>query len=751
MRNFLKVRTWKRMLALVCSSMMICGGFLTAYAQESAEMETDAVETEEQLMDRVDEILAQMTLEDKIAQMIMPAIRTWDEEAVTQLSAFPKVAEALRRHQYGGIILFGQNVTGAGQVAALIQDLQANNLENENTKVHIPYFMAADEEGGIVVRLADGTRMTGSMAIGATGEKAEENAEKTGRVIGEEMAAAGFNVNFAPDIDVNNNPANPVIGTRSFSDDPRLVATLGKAWTRGQSESNVIATYKHFPGHGDTGVDSHIGTPSVEKTYDQIKELELIPFASAIEDGAEMIMTAHITYPQIDDEVVFGDGETKGYFPATMSKKMVQGILREELGYDGVVVTDALEMDAIRTAKLVRGEEDSTQYRVNVAKEVILAGVDILLIPTDLNSEEAVTFYDEYIDALEKMVEDGEIPKERIDESVTRILKLKGRHGILDADPGKDPQETIKRAEDVIGSDAHHDVEMEIAKQAITLLKNEGDTIPFTKEDRRIVFLGRQKEDAWTIEYALDQLREQGILDNGTQITVDYYYDIETGENQLHYTDEMKQAISEANVVVGFTKTYSLSALEEDSEQYQGIALAMGDTHASGGRFVLLSDNLPYDAARYQEADAILLAYMGSGLDMDPTARTQNDSSPGPYNANVVAAIHAMFGDGEITGTLPVQIPQIITAQDGSLAYSDQILYERGYGLFLADEAYLQAEAEPVEVDSSGLIEEGSRPEQETENPQSSDEEDEYEDYEEEYEEYFEEGDTEAPILDDTL
>ncbi len=686
-------KAWKRTMSLTVSLMMLGCGPLTAYAEDSAGTVTGTENA-----GSIEGMLSSMTLDDKISQMIIPAVRSWDDVNLTDLSACPELEEALRRHQYGGIILFGPNITEPGQVAALVQQLQTNNLENTQTAVHIPYFMAADEEGGIVVRLNGGTRMTGSMAIGATGENALSNAEMTGWVLGEEMAAAGFNVDFAPDIDVNNNAANPVIGTRSFSDDPAKVAALGTAWAGGLSESGVIATYKHFPGHGDTAVDSHIGTPSVEKTYDQIKEMELIPFAAAIEDGAEMIMTAHITYPLIDDEVVFGDGETKGYYPATMSKKIITDILRGDMGYDGVVVTDALEMDAIRTAGLVPGEEDSTEYRANVAQKVINAGIDILLLPCDMNCAEAVSFYDAYIEALAAMVEDGTIPLERIDESVTRILKLKEEYGILDTEQyGADPEETINHAREVIGSDEHHAIEMEIAKQAITLLKDEEGILPLTPEVKKIVFLGRQPEDAYTIRYALERLKENGIIgenaqiddlvsgkrtgsdDAETKITIDYYYDPSAEENKLHYTQELQDAIRQADVVIGFTKTYNLGALEETSEQYQGISRAIEDIHKAGGRFVLLSDNLPYDAARYQDADAILLAYMGAGLDMDPTQRSKDSGNMGSYNANVVAAIQMIFGDGIPSGTLPVQIPEIGILDDGSLAYIDDILYNFGF------------------------------------------------------------------------
>ena len=695
MTNLFKKKTGKILLALVLSAMMIGNAFSAVYASETAEMAADAEHQES-----VEEILSSMTPDDKISQMIMPAIRTWNKENVTDLSAFPELMEALRAHQYGGIILYGSNVTNPGQVAALTGELQTNNLENTETSAHIPYFMAADEEGGIVVRLSGGTRMTGNMAIGATGEEALSNAEKTGRVMGEEMDAAGFNVDFAPVIDVNNNAANPVIGTRSFSDDPDTVAALGKAWIGGLSECGVIGSFKHFPGHGDTAVDSHIGTPSVEKTYDEIKETELVPFAAAIENGADMIMTAHITYPLIDDEVVYGDGVTKGFYPATMSKKMITDILRGDMGYDGVVVADALEMDAIRTAGLVPGEEDSTEYRANVAQKVIEAGIDIILLPCDLNGPEAAAFYDEYIDRLIAMTEDGTIPMERIDESVLRILKLKEKYGILDQEQyAVDREEAAAHAREVIGSDEHHAIEMEIARSAITLLKNEEETLPLTQDLKKIVFLGRQAEDAYTIRYALSRLKDQGIIDENVRIgnpmqedipgaegsetkyTIDFYYDPSQEEDKLHYTEELKKAISDADVLVAFTKTYNLDALAETSEQYQAVSRAIEDIHAAGGRAVLLSDNLPYDAARFQDADAILLAYMGSGLDMDPTQRVEGSGNMGAYNANIVAAIHMMFGDGTPVGTLPVQIPEIEITEDGNLTYSDRILYERGFGI----------------------------------------------------------------------
>ena len=589
----------------------------------------------------------------------------------------------MKKHQYGGIILFGCNITDNEQVTRLLYDLQENNAQNENASVHIPYLTPVDEEGGIVIRLNSGSRMTGNMAIGATPDPIG-NAEKTGEIIGEELAAAGFNTDYAPDIDVNNNPSNPVIGTRSFSDDPNMVAALGTAYAKGLSKSNIIATFKHYPGHGDTGVDSHIGTPSVDKTYDELRETELVPFKKAIENGADMIMTAHITYPLIDDEMTFGDGETKGFYPATMSRKMITDILRTEMGYKGVVVTDALEMDAIRTAGLVEGEEDSVEYSINIAEKVINAGVDILLIPADMKDEEALGFYDEYISGIEALVESGEISEDRIDESVKRILMLKTKYGIFDPTGNKqdkeDIEDKVQKSLNVIGSESHHNTEMGMAREAITLLKNDKDLLPLSGDAKNIVVLGRLEGDSATLKYAVDEMKNEGLIDETAEVTVDYYYN-SSADVKLNYTDEMKERISSADIVIGFSYASGSSALDRESEQYIGLNNAIEDVHKGGGRFILVSENLPYDAAIYQEADAIVLAYMGSGLNMDPTDKTESGTVTSAVNANIIAAIETIFGYNSPKGKLPVNIPVVEEKEDGTLEYGSDILYERGYGI----------------------------------------------------------------------
>ena len=629
---------------------------------------------------KIDKVIAGMSLDEKISQMIVPAIRTWDEENVTDIDAVPELKAALKKHQYGGIILFRSNFTGNEQITRLIYNLQKNNSEIEDVSTNIPYFMSVDEEGGIVIRLYSGTRMTGNMAIGATPDP-EGNALKTGEILGEELQAIGYNVNNAPDIDINSDPSNPVIGNRSFSDDPDLVARLGKAFADGLTKNNIIATYKHYPGHGDTDVDSHIGTPSVEKTYDEIKETELVPFKYAIENGADMIMTAHITFPNIDEEVTFADG-TKGYYPSTMSKKMINDILRTDLGFDGVVVTDALEMDAIRTAKLVPGEEDSSEYSVGIAEKVINAGVDMLLIPMDMNSADMVTFYDEYISGIADKVKSGAISEDRIDESVRRILLLKAKYGIFDPDNKMDLgdiDEKAKKAVEIVGSKAHHDAEMVMANEAITLLKNQDNLLPLSKDLKSVVILARQSGDLTNINYTISELQNDGFISKDTELKTYCYYD-SSADEKLIYTDEMKESIGKADAVIAFSYASGSGDLDKENEEFIALHNALSDAHEGGAKFILLSESLPYDAAIYSDADACVLAYLGSGLGVDPTDRGESNDGMLAINANIIAATKTIFGANEPKGKLPVNIPVVEEQKDGTLIYGTDYLYERGAG-----------------------------------------------------------------------
>ena len=329
---------------------------------------------------RVQELVADMTVRQKITQMLMPDFRKWQQEGqatqsdMTELNK--EVAEAVDKYDFGGVILFAENVKGTAQTLALTQALQQAAISNQANNGKLPLLLAIDQEGGIVYRLGSGTALPGNMAVGATRDP--ELANQAGQIIGRELSALGLNVNFAPVFDTNNNPQNPVIGLRSFSSDPKVVARLGTAMMEGIQKYNVAVAAKHFPGHGDTAVDSHTGLPLVDKSYAELEALELLPFKAAIDKNADMLMTAHIQYPQIEKDTVISKqtGETI-YIPATLSDDIITGIVRKKFGYKGVVVSDAMGMDAI--AKNF-GESEA-------AIMAIKSGVDVVLMPTVLRSK----------------------------------------------------------------------------------------------------------------------------------------------------------------------------------------------------------------------------------------------------------------------------------------------------------------------------------------------------------------------------
>ena len=269
---------------------------VNVYANEIvAQSEIDAI---------IKEKISKMTIEQKIGQMIQPDFRQWktsEDTTVQDLTVLnDEVKAVIDKYDLGGVILFANNVKETAQTATLVHDLQevVKNDESNN----IPLLITVDQEGGIVTRLGTGTNLPGNMALGAT--RSSKYAYNAGSIIGSELNSLGINVNFAPVLDVNNNPANPVINVRSISSDPNLVGTLGSALIKGIQDQGVVATAKHFPGHGDTATDSHYGLPIVDKSLEELNKTELVPFKTAIEEGVDMIMTAHIGMPQIEDEVI---------------------------------------------------------------------------------------------------------------------------------------------------------------------------------------------------------------------------------------------------------------------------------------------------------------------------------------------------------------------------------------------------------------------------------------------------------------
>ena len=239
----------------------------------------------------------------------------------------------IREYQVGNVILFQRNVQSADQLYTLCQKIRRVILEATG----FPPFIVIDQEGGLVSRIPpDAVNVPSAMALGATGNP--ENAFEAAKITARQLRGLGPNFTMAPVLDVNSNADNPVIGVRSYGDDPRLVAVFGEAAVRGYEDSGVLCCGKHFPGHGDTSVDSHVGLPCVDKTVEELEKMELIPFRRAIEAGIPAIMSTHILFPKIEPDKV----------PGTMSRKIITGLLKERLGFQGLVFTDCLEMNAIQ-------------------------------------------------------------------------------------------------------------------------------------------------------------------------------------------------------------------------------------------------------------------------------------------------------------------------------------------------------------------------------------------------------------------
>lgn len=362
----------------------------------------------------VDKMLKKMTLEEKAGQLFIIQARK-NEKTENLYTLDNSTANTIKNLKPGGIILFGQNIHSIPQVKSLITDMQAHS--------QIPLFMSIDQEGGRVDRLNVSDLMHASKVppMLTLGNIRDENLTyKTGQLIGNELKSLGFNMDFAPVADINTNPLNPIIGARSFGSDPSKVAQMVIAFSNGLKNSNVIPVIKHFPGHGDTSSDTHLQEVKVLHNIDRLRSVEFIPFKLAIKNGIDCIMAAHIKTPNI----------TKDNLPATLSPYFLTEILRKELNFHGVIFTDALgEMKAVTD---FYSPADACIKSFN-------AGADILLIPKS---------FDEGVNGIIKQIKSGNISITRLNESVTRILKLKYKYGIMDKNLySKDAEKTLGCAE----------------------------------------------------------------------------------------------------------------------------------------------------------------------------------------------------------------------------------------------------------------------------------------------------------------
>jgi beta-N-acetylhexosaminidase len=398
----------------------------------------------------VDSTFATLSLRQQVGQMVMMWVL--GDYTSTDDPSFAEVRRWITDDGIGGVSM---SLGSPIEVAAKVNAMQR--------LARVPLLVSADLEpslgrleGGVfthyLMDAGGATVFPTAMAIAATGR--DEDAYDVGRIIGREARAVGIHVNFAPVVDVNNNPSNPVINTRSFGEDPERVSKLAALFVRGSQDAGTIATAKHFPGHGDTDVDSHVGLPVVRADWSRLASNELKPFKAAVEAGAAMVMSAHIALPAIE-----GDTST----PATLTARVMSGLLRDTLGFRGLAITDAMTMDGVGKGY---GVEESSILAVK-------AGADIILKPSDVPKA---------IDAVVGAVERGDITAARIEQSVRRVLELKARSGVA-----FQRFTSLDALRDVVGAPAHRAAAQDIAKRAITLLRERPGALPIAGRQTLVI------------------------------------------------------------------------------------------------------------------------------------------------------------------------------------------------------------------------------------------------------------------------
>jgi beta-N-acetylhexosaminidase len=524
-------------------------------------------------------LLEKLTPRQKVAQLVVPWLN--GTYAALDDSTFQIAKRWIDTLEVGGIII---SVGGPYDIAWKLNELQRRSK--------LPLLVSADLEWGAAMRVVGATAFPHIMAAGATGD--ERDAYMIGKVAALEGRAVGIHVNFAPDADINNNPLNPVINIRSFGEDPRAVAKLVRAYVRGLQDNGMLATLKHFPGHGDTDVDSHIGLPAIRADYPRLDSVELVPFRAGIDAGAKVVMSAHIAFPAFT-----GDA------PATLSASVLTGVLRDSLKFGGLVVTDALQMGAI-VSKYGAGE---------AALRAFEAGSDLLLMPADPDSA---------IAAMLAALQSGRITSARLDASVRRLLEIKRGLGLFQHRTV--PLEAIAK---VVGSKTFLDAADGIAQRSVTLVRDTTGTVGRLRRTRsRMAIIAYGDElNSFAGQRMLELLRAGGD-------TVGYFR-LWPMSGQASYDS--------ARLVIGRAPT---------------VIFAASVRPISGRGFIALPDSLARLIAVTDSAKPTVLVALGSPylLSQAPTVKSYMIAWSSVRVAEKAAA-RALLGWSPIRGTLPIRIP----------------------------------------------------------------------------------------------
>lgn len=601
-----------------------------------------------------------MPLRNKVTQMLMVDFRYWDEntsdtierKGLTVMNS--QVEGILRDYNFGAVIYFAQNLTGTKQSYELTMRMQKAATEGGG----IPMLISADQEGGSVYRLGTGTALPGNMALGATGNTAY--AKTAGQIIGSELSVLGINTNLAPVVDVNNNANNPVIGLRSYGDDPVMIGNMASATISGMKEYGVIGCAKHFPGHGDTATDSHYGLPTVNKSLSTLQSCELKPYEVAIKQGIEMIMTAHILYPQLEKDKIVSQKTGKAEsLPATMSDDIITGLLKNKMGFKGIVVTDAMNMAGIT----------ASWKPVEAVVNSINAGVDMICMPCELSDLGDLKNLDAVINGVTDAVNKGKIPMSRINDAVERILKVKTDNGIM---TWKAENYSLDKALNTVGCKANREKERQIAAAAVTVVQNKNNTLPLKiKSSTKVLMLVPYDNEKAQMVMGWNRAKDAGIVPDKAQVEVVRF-------NSSSTLNTYKSKINSADIIIINSEITKASKMNGKSWESSYVLSVVDYAESQGKVTVVQSVDKPYDVQSYPKADAVIAVYGCKGSSVDPTEALVGGvtESKNAYGPNIVAGIEVALGVFGASGKLPVNIPEY---KSGS--YTSKIVYSRGHGI----------------------------------------------------------------------
>jgi beta-glucosidase-like glycosyl hydrolase/CubicO group peptidase (beta-lactamase class C family) len=558
--------------------------------------------------------MAELTPEERIAQLFsaraMGFFKSLDDPDFRDLVAL------VDDFKIGGLIFFQGDPLAQ---AAIINDLQE--------RADVPLLISQDMEGGAGMRIDNTTNFPRTMAVGAS--RNADYAYAVGYVTAQEARALGTQHVYAPVADVNNNPANPIINVRAFGEDPQLVAEMATAHAQGLQAGGTIATAKHFPGHGDTATDSHYDLPVITHDRERLDAVELVPFREAIAGGLQSVMVAHIAFPEL---------EADSTVPATLSRPVVTGLLREDLGFDGLIVTDGLDMAGV-TKYFPPGD---------AAVRALEAGVDVLLLSSDPYAARA---------AIIEAIANGRLTQERIDESARRVLEAKARVGLH-----RERMVDLGEARSLVGTQANLSLSESIARDGLTLLRNEGDLLPLTGAPKRVLSVALSDSRSGSAGGVF----HRALRDHGTFASLETHV-LDARSDQNEYRLALTRA-ADADVVLvpTYLPVRSWSNTIGLSEAHKAFLNELID---QGTPVVLIAFGNPYMSMGVSEPAAFLVAYGGT-------------------ESLQVATAKALAGQSRIGGKLPITIP-------GQYAY--------GEGLDVEQHALRMGEAEEVGMDGRVL------------------------------------------------